>query len=84
MTVSLCHTIKKNIMSPKEKAQNLVYEFFESLNPSAPDDNIAYEKAKKCALISISQIIEGVYSADSNADEVVKYYQEVKEEIKSL
>jgi len=57
----------------KEKAKELVKGYWDL------DMNI--EKAKQCALISISEVIRCAYFA---TDEIYNYYLEVKIEIEKL
>jgi len=67
------------IMTPKEKAVELIEKMLLSHPASYNGANIGYAEAKQCALIAVDEIIEVAYW------ESVKYYwQEVKQEIKKL
>lgn len=73
-------------MTPKEKAQQLVNNFLESLydNGSLSFKRILYPKAKKCALIAVDEILE----ANSNinvfiASKEVKFKNKAETEVKS-
>lgn len=66
-------------MTPKEKAENLIIQFWEL-------DLESYEQ-KQCALIAIDEIIDilggvGVYGYADAA--VEQYWNEVKQEIEKL
>lgn len=60
-------------MTPKEKAIVLIDMFFEYTN-----DADKYEYAKKCAIITVNEILKQV---DELSNE---YWQEVKQEINKL
>jgi len=87
----LARSKKRNreIMTPKEKAIELVDKILESLydNNSLSFRRILYGKSKQCALIAVDEILEvlgeeGVYMyADLKFE---KYWQEVKQEIEKL
>ena len=87
-------TPKEKIMTPKEKAKELVDKFMNS-------DNMIFliKGAKECALITVDEILETtkkyvslrekVQYSKTGFDNVVhtqydKYWQEVKQEIKLL
>jgi hypothetical protein len=77
-------------MTEKEKAKELVHKFYDSMNPNAPDCNISYNQAKECALNSVNETLSIVNNAyyhngyyhDANA--LVSYLEQVKQEIKNL
>lgn len=72
-------------MTPKEKAEELVNNFLETI-PFA-DANV-YEdwkkemknKAKECALIAVDEILNLIIGSQG----VITYWQEVKQEIEKL
>ena len=72
-------------MTPKEKARELVYKYYNEINPDAPDCNISFNQCKQCALIAVDEILEEHRFDDSDyANRRFKYWQEVKQEIEKL
>jgi hypothetical protein len=67
-------------MTPKEKAEELVNEFY-NYTMDVIILSKSLECSKQCALITINQMIEAVYDLD---DDSVDYYREVKYEIEKL
>ena len=65
-------------MTPKEKAEDLVYKMWREVPSHYDDENIA----KQCALIAVDEIIENQYDLTSQAFD--DYWQEVKQEIENL
>ena len=81
------------MISPKEKAEELVEKILESLydNGSLSFKRILYNKAKQCALIAVDEIIKSnpcYEDADRGGNfmwnDNTYYYQEVKQEIEKL
>lgn len=75
-------------MTPKEKAEELVGKFRDTII-SFLSDNMKQENAKKCAIISVDQIIleqcKGSELKDPRyQDERLRYWKEVKQEIEKL
>jgi hypothetical protein len=81
----------KQVMTPKEKAKELVDKF----NPlslrtiSDFDTKVPEYKGKECALIAVDEIIKVIpryeYGQGEKVDsEIYEYYQEVKQEIEKL
>ncbi len=83
-------------MSPKEKANQLVNTYYNSIM-SFLSNNMKLENAKKGALIAVDEIITqfvGVYDSlkdagvldSTNVEDSAnyKYWQEVKQEIKNI
>lgn len=75
-------------MTPKEKATELYNKYF-LLHESSTDENgvwivSALNKglAKKCALITLDEVIENI--EDDYLETDLKYWQEVKQEIEKL
>jgi hypothetical protein len=58
-------------MTPKEKAQELVYKYWDI-------ENIDFINSIECALIAVDELIKQVTHSD------VGYWQEVKHEIQKL
>jgi hypothetical protein len=78
-------------MSPKEKAEDLftTYRFALSI-PNAPLGEYKDQIAKQCALIVVDEIIQCLNDDDlyiqgeSNINDFISYYKEVKQEIEKL
>lgn len=63
-------------MTPKEKAEELVGKFIFLVQTK--------EEQKQCALIAVDEILNALsYKVSSNFEEL-KYFEEVKQEIKKL
>jgi hypothetical protein len=71
-------------MTPKEKAQNLVNEFYRII----PLDKMTldFNLAKQCALIAVDKILNAVNDPDETylMKDSVDYWGKVKKEIKAL
>jgi hypothetical protein len=63
-------------MKPREKAQNLIDEFF-----NADYTDINYDGAKQCSLILVNEILQLCWNGNLKAKE---YWEEVKKEILNL
>jgi hypothetical protein len=74
------------ILTPKEKAKELVNRFAKLPEEGSLMWYLSFEIAKKCALIAVDEIIElhkGMFMAErENQNE--SYWQEVKKEIENL
>jgi hypothetical protein len=67
-------------MTPKEKAQQLIYAF-----EAFTDRNNELEFAKQCALITVHEIIQhNTYASIAIKQSIYDYWQEVKQEIEKL
>ena len=66
-------------MSPKEKANYIVFKYFE--NNDLLYDTLSFIQSKECALVAVDEIID-VLSSDINP--LVTYWFEVKQEIEKL
>jgi len=72
-------------MTPKEKAQELVDQYDETLTYLE-----SKSKAKECAKIAVDEIIKTLKDNDlyiggeTNIDEIIRFWQEVKQEIEKL
>lgn len=72
-------------MTPKEKAKELVYKYYNKMNPDAPDCNISFNQCKQCALIAVDEILESHYVLLTGVKpSIYEYWQEVKEEIEKF
>ncbi len=74
---------KRNRMTPKGKAQELVEKMYVVHSHSASD--LTYYFVKQCALIAVEELIE-VASDYCDYDETItkKYWEKVKTEIEKL
>jgi hypothetical protein len=71
-------------MSPKEKANQLVNTYYNSIM-SFLTNNMKLENAKKCALIAVDEIIDAVdWHEFEVPNDVLHYYFEVKQEIQKI
>lgn len=70
-------------MTPKEKAQELFFNFYEIDNDSI-DFGMNKEMAKQCALIAVDEIIEALHEHHWQNRLIIDYWQEVKQEIEKL
>ena len=71
-------------MTPKEKAKDLVYKFYPSVQWKLGQED-CLDRAKRCALIVANEIIEELLSGiDFWMERRIKYWQEVKQEIEIL
>jgi hypothetical protein len=67
-------------MTPKEKAEDLFYEFYDRL-----PDYVNNEDAKKCAIIAVDEIlIANTYKNQRYLEYYVNYWLEVKDELNKL
>jgi hypothetical protein len=81
-------------MTPKEKANELVVEFYGKICNLIPvnDGNERSERfriiqpiAKKCALISVDEILNAIANTDINKFEFgFHYWKQIKKEIQQL
>jgi hypothetical protein len=69
--------------NPKEKAIELVDKYNNSIM-SFLSDNMKYQNAIKCALISVDECIKAVESDWSFMEIRMEYWQKVKQEIEKL
>ena len=78
-------------MTPKEKAQELVYIMSEQTYEYQPYAGATYKKAevgfeagKQCALIAVEEILSmGIMSESGDWKMAKSYWQEVKQEIEN-
>lgn len=81
-------------MKPKEKAKELVNKFmFTSFNIQENTDDFKFKlliQAKQCAFIAVDEIIKTLKDNDlyiggeTNIDEIIRFWQEVKQEIENV
>ena len=65
------------ILTPKEKAEELVYKFM--------DTRISWKQSKLCALIAVDEILFVLeFNLDFKMERSIAYYLEVKQEIEKL
>ena len=71
-------------MTPQEKAKNLVNKHFDYVEAWSESNQI--ENAKKCALITVDEILDIAYweYMESRGEQEKKYWNEVKTEIKKI
>ena len=64
-------------MTPKEKAEELVYKFM--------DTRIPWKQSKLCALVAMDEILFILeFNLDFKMEKSIKYWQDVKDEIQNL
>lgn len=71
-------------MTPKQKSEQLLKKFMPLTRVYDKYINEwveCIESAKECVNITIDEIIEGLMSTNSNVQEIIEYYKEVKNEI---
>ena len=70
-------------MTPKEKAKDLVYKFYPSVQWKLGQED-CLDRAKQCALIAVDEILNFRTFLKSMPLEDIYYWQEVKKEIEQL
>lgn len=71
-------------MTPKEKAEELIFYYQNLLEPYLKNINSLRNKSMQCALIAVDEILEIVTSDNSALIVELPYWQEVKQEIENL
>lgn len=80
-------------MTAKEKAKELISNFYNEMNPSAPYCNLSYNQCKKCALICADEMLEefncthigfGKLIMNNYRKHKTAYWNQVKQEIEKL
>lgn len=71
-------------MTPKKKAEELVESYYSTIM-SFLSDNMKWENSKKCALITVDEILNVIneYTIEPIIFDI-DYWQEVKKEIEKL
>ena len=69
-------------MTPKEKAKELVCDFY-AIQSNEYNYGINWEMAKQCALIAVDEILKGENNF-IQTNEHYKYWYEVKQEINGI
>ncbi len=70
-------------MTPKEKAEQLYFDFSESLWYSTEKDK--HLNAKQCALIAVNEILDSIdFTSMLNGTDDYNYWNEVKQQIEKL
>jgi len=64
-------------MTPKEKAKELVYKFYPSVQWKLGQED-CLDRAKQCAMIAVDEVLKQCYSA------LESYWYEVQQEIELL
>ena len=79
------NNLKRNkIMTPKEKAYELVNKFLKPID-GLHKYPMCFDTAKQCALIAVDEILSMGIMSDSGDFRMAKsYWEEVKQEIKKL
>ena len=74
-------------MTPKEKSELLVKDYYDQLSPYIDDPARSLRKSKKCAIICVEQIIEAFKAGINNPEcitiHIVHYWQDVLEILKA-
>ncbi len=79
-------------MTPKEKAKELIYFYTKELLSAKYSINgfVIEQLAKQCALIAVDVVLaqlvdDGLYiGGETNINEYIEYWEEVKKEIEKL
>ena len=78
-------------LTPKEKAEKLVYFYQNLLTPlSEKKDDFFFSRCKKCALIAVDEIINSLENYGKESDELqnmendFRYWQEVRQELLNM
>jgi hypothetical protein len=78
-------------MTSKQKAKELVQKFRTKVNCYSDydgdlkyDESVRVQNAKQCALIAVEEIIDAIKHEDNRMFYEIKFWQEVKTEIKEL
>jgi hypothetical protein len=66
-------------MTPKEKAQQLIYAF-----EAFTDKDNEFEFAKQCALIAVDEMLDFMFLSENENSFWINYYNKVKQEIENL
>ena len=73
-------------MTPKEKAIELIYKF--KFNPNLINEfgnqSLFDEEAKQCALIAVDEVIRYAKRWGDMADDDIREFEQVKEEINKI
>jgi hypothetical protein len=69
-------------MTPKEKANDLIHNFFSNALPDAVECDL--NVGKQCALIAVEEIIECAGNGLGTTKFSKEYWQQVKYELQSL
>ena len=70
-------------MTPREKARELVDEYYNLFSVTLENTICIYE-AKHCALIAVDKLLSDCNVSSPFEDERIKYWKEVKQEIEKL
>jgi hypothetical protein len=70
-------------MTPKEKAKELVYKFYPNVQWKLGQED-CLDRAKRCALISVDELIIEENSSNNGSFYPSRYWKQVKNEIDRL
>ena len=73
-------------MTPKEKAEELVYEFRKQFDWLESDYSIdLYRDTRQCALIAVDEILDLIITIyDYDREQLDPYWKQVKQELEKL
>lgn len=77
--IKLANILKRNTMTPKEKAKELFEKMYYKVQPDELGKD--QESAQECALIAVNEILKEYWSHDTKRRD---WWEEVKREIISL
>ena len=75
--------LNRKDMTPKEKSKELVNKFTDPVRWKLGQENVT-QRAKECALIAVDEILHSLEYNTWQNREIIKYYEEVKQEIEKL
>jgi hypothetical protein len=67
-------------MTPKEKAQELVYKFYPSVQWKLGQED-CLDRAKQCALIAVDEVLNLCWGGNKIG---IKHWEDIKQEIELL
>ena len=71
-------------MTPKEKAKELFDKYATYVVMWTGGIEVENQNCKQCALIAVDEIIDAIKHEDNRMYYEIKYWEEVKQEIKNL
>ena len=71
-------------MKPKAKALELINKYYNLFNTDTSDIKVLFRDCKKCALITVDELIIQQNKYNNGSFYPSKYWQEVKQEIEKL
>jgi hypothetical protein len=70
-------------MTSKEKSKELINKFTDPVRWKLGQENVS-QRAKECALIAVDEILHSLEYNTWQNKEILKYYEEVKQEIEKI